>query len=200
MNARHGALIFHLQSRPRTHLFLVTEKHCHAPCPCSAALPGEGTITRDNRADCGQEQWGKERSGAAGKGCQAGGCGKKPGSWQIPVTTGGCSGHRVPLAWSTLCGRNMNARSTAWTRSMSEEGQCLSKLYPGAGHRAAPPGLGMDTGTGHREGKADHGHGKQRRGAGTEKGTKVQGKKRTWRVTAEDYLLHLIEIPMQVPF
>lgn len=77
----------------------------------------------------------------------------------------------------------MNAQSTAWTRGMSEEGQCLSKLYPGAGHRAAPPGLGMDTGTGHREGKADHGHGKQRRGAGTEKETKVQGKKRTWRVT-----------------
>lgn len=67
MNARHGALIFHLQSRPRTHLFLVAEKHCHAPCPCSAALPGEGTITRDNRADCGQEQWGKECSGLRGR-------------------------------------------------------------------------------------------------------------------------------------
>lgn len=50
----------------------------------------------------------------------------------------------------------------------------LSKLCPSTGHRAAPPVLG--TGTRYREWKAEHGHGKQWRGAGTEKGTKVHEK------------------------
>lgn len=83
---------------------------------------------------------------AAGKGCQAAGSGEKP--QQVPVTTGGCSGHRVPLACSRLCGTNMNAQSTAWTRGMSEEGQGLSKLCPSAGHGTAPPSLGQMQGPG----------------------------------------------------
>lgn len=82
---------------------------------------------------------------------------------------------------------------------MCEEGRCLSKLCPSAGHGAAPPVLGTDTGTRQREQKADLGHGKQR-GVGTEKRTKVQGAEKNMESQAADYFLHLIEIPMQAPF
>lgn len=168
MNARHRALIFHLQSRPCTHLFLVTEKHCHAPCPCSAALPGEGTITRDNRADCGQEQWGKECLGLQGRAARLVDVGRSP--------PGPC--HHRRMLWAPC---SPGLEQVMWKKheypeqsmGMSEEGQCLSKLCPSVGHGKHLLSW-EDTGTRYREGKADYGHGKPWRGAGTEKGTKMQ--------------------------
>lgn len=181
MNARHGALIFHLQSRPRTHLFLVTEKHCHAPCPCSAALPRAGTITRDNLADCGREQWGKERSGLQGRAA-------RPWVWEEAWLLAGPS-HHWRMLWAPL----------AWSRGRSEEGQCLSKLCPEQSSGQHLPSREWAQGPGTENG-TDQGHAEHWRGAGTEEGTKVQGKKEPGEPQAEDYLLHLIEIPMQVPF
>lgn len=168
MNTRHGALIFHLQSRPRTHLFLVTEKHCHARCPCSAALLEKGQLP-------GIMGLIVDSSGGGGTlgmqdGCQAGRCGAPSRSHHpCRMLWAPCSPGLQQVMW-----KKRECQSTAWgCTGMSEEGQCPSKVTG-----AAPPILGMDT-----EG------GKLTKGTGNwgeeleQRGNKGAEKERTWRAT-----------------